>query len=323
MEDKDPAKLIKKAQKYIEPGFFKAAFTDVNDRLEKAIDCYKEAAEIYKLNKEWSKAGDCYIEVAKLNEGLKEDPCEAYDNAILCFNKDGNKEKYEKIIDKLIKINVGNGRFAQAGELTFEKAQKLSEKNQKNLKDILDLYDQSLDFFQMDKNSNKNTVNKINEAKADLITLNGVKDDIDQAKYIYEEIAKNLSKTPNGKIFCKDYYAKIILLLLAYDDYITAKAYLDKYYDEEGGLYGTDIANFLENLIACMENNGNDIKDESSGGESKVMNFDIAVQMYKKKIRNNPKIWDSWKENIVNKIGDKISKMKKEKEEEFDEDDYR
>ena len=69
MEEKDPDELVKKAQKKLDPGFFKSIFSDSGERLEKALNYYKEAAEIYKLNKEWIKAGDCYIEIANLKKG--------------------------------------------------------------------------------------------------------------------------------------------------------------------------------------------------------------------------------------------------------------
>jgi hypothetical protein len=59
--EQNPEKLIKKAEKYIKPGFFKAVFSDTNERLEKALNLYKEAAEIYIYNKEYKKAAECYF----------------------------------------------------------------------------------------------------------------------------------------------------------------------------------------------------------------------------------------------------------------------
>ena len=324
MEEKDPDELVKKAQKKLDPGFFKSIFSDASERLEKAIKYYKEAAEIYKLNREWIKAGDCFIEIANLKDGIKEDSTEAYNDAILCYNKGGAKDKYEKLTNKIINIYVKNGEFINAGELVFEKAQKLLENvkgDKAKIKEVLELYDQALDYYQMDKNSNENKTNKINEAKADLITLNGLKEELSQAKHIYENLAKYYNKSKSGKIFSQDYYAKIVFLYLAYDDYITAKAFLNKFYNEEGGLYGSDVAIFLENIIKCFENNGLDIKDEEIGNEDNILNFDIACQMYKTKIKFNNKIWDNWKITMVNIIGKKILKLKEEKENEFEDEE--
>ena len=328
MEEKDPDELVKKAQKKLDPGFFKSIFKDAGDRIEKAIKYYKEAAEIYKINREWIKAGDCFIEIANLKEGLKEDPCESFNDAILCYNKGGAKDKYENISNKIINIYVKNGEFSNAAELTFEKAQKILENNdikgdEKKIKEILEIYDQALDFYQMDKSPSENKTNKIKEAKADLISLNGIKDELSWARNIYEDLGKFYNKSNSGKIFSKDYFAKVIFLYLAYDDYVTAKAFLNKYYGECKELYGSDIDIFLKNLIACMENNGQDIKDEELGTEDNVMNFDVACQMYKTKIKFDKKIWDNWKINIVDKKEKKIEKLKDEKENEFEEDDYK
>ena len=327
MEDKDPDELVKKAQKKLDPGFFKSIFSDSGERVEKAIKYYKEAAEIYKIEREWIKAGDCFIEIANLKEGLKEDPCETYNDAILCYNKGGAKDKFEKLTDKIIDINIKNMEYINAAELVFEKAQHLlenSKNDQKKIKEILGLYEQSLDYFQMDKNTNEHKTNKVNEAKADLIVLNGITEELSQAKNIYENLGKYYNKSSSGKVFSKDYFAKNVFLYLAYDDYVTAKAFLNKYYREEGGLYGSDIGLFLEDIIACFENNGMDIKDDTLGNENNViLNFDIACQKYKTKIKFNKKIWDNWKVTIVDKIGKKLAKLREEKENEFEEEDLK
>ena len=76
--------------------------------------------------------------------------------------------------------------------------------------------------------SDEHKTNKINEAKADLITLNGLTEELSQAKHIYENLAKYYNKSNSGKVFSQDYYAKIVFLYLAYDDYVTAKAFLNK-----------------------------------------------------------------------------------------------
>ena len=146
MEEKDPDELVKKAQKKLDPGFFKSIFSDTGERVEKAMKYYKEAAEIYKINREWIKAGDCYIEIANLKEGLKEDSSETYNDAILCYNKGGAKDKYEKLTNKIINIYVKNGEFPNAGELVFEKAQKLLENSngdKKKINEVIELYDQA------------------------------------------------------------------------------------------------------------------------------------------------------------------------------------
>ena len=65
-----------------------------------------------------------------------------------------------------------------------------------------------------------------------------------------------------------------------------------------------------------------DIKDDTLGNEENViLNFDIACQKYKTKIKFNKKIWDDWKVYIVDKIGKKIAKLREEKENEYEDDE--
>lgn len=324
MEEKDPDELFQKAKKKLDPGFFKSIFGDSDRRIEKAFRYFNEAAEIYKLRKEWLKAGDCFIEIANLKEHQKEDPCDAYNSAILCYNKGGAKDKYEPLTDKIISINLKAGQFAYSAELTFDKAQKLLESannDQKKIQEVLDTYDKALDYYEMDKNANEAKVNKVKEAKADLITINGIKEEFPKAKAYYEDLAYYYLKSNAGRVYSIDYFAKIVLVYLAYEDYITAKAFLNKYYGEDKNFHRSDIAHFLDNLIRCFENDGEDIKDEDLDTEDNILNFDVACYLYKKKIKNNNKIWDNWKEVITQKIGKNLEKMRKEKKEDEDEDE--
>ena len=48
----------------------------------------------------------------------------------------------------------------------------------------------------------------------------------------------------------------------------------------------------------------------------------LHVIYIKKKIKNNKKIWDKWKETITKKIGEKLEQLRKEKEDD-DEDDLK
>ena len=105
MEEKDGSWWVsQKSSKKLEPGFFKSIFKDACDHIEKAIKYYKEADEIYKINREWIKAGDCFIEIVNLKDGLKEDPCESFNDVILSYNKGGTKDKYENLTNKIKNI---------------------------------------------------------------------------------------------------------------------------------------------------------------------------------------------------------------------------
>ena len=75
----------------------------------------------------------------------------------------------------------------------------------------------------MDKSNNEAKVNKVKEAKADLITINGIKEEIAKAKSYYEDLAYYYLKSNSGRVYSIEYFAKIVMVYLAYDDYITAR----------------------------------------------------------------------------------------------------
>ena len=160
------------------------------------------------------------------------------------------------------------------------------------------------------------------EAKDDGICINGCKDEIAKAKSYYEEIAYYNLRSNTGRIFSCDLFAKIIFIYLAYDDYTTARAFLNKYYGDDKNFKNSEVAYFIENLIKCFENDGVDFKDEDIDTDDNILNFDVACKLYKKRNKKNKNVWDNWKEVIIKKIGEKLEKLRKEKED-FDDDDLK
>ena len=145
-----------------------------------------------------------------------------------------------------------------------------ANKDPKKIQEVLDTYDKALDYYEMDKNSNEAKVNKVKEAKADLITLYDIKEEISRAKAYYEDLAYYYLKSNSGRVYTIEYFAKLVMIYLLYDDYITARAFLNKYYGEDKNFHRSDIAHFLENLIRCFENDGQDIKDEDLDTEDNI-----------------------------------------------------
>ena len=317
--EQNPEKLIKKAEKYIKPGFFKAVFSDTNERLEKALNLYKEAAEIYIFNKDYKKAAECYNEVISLQEGLKieDEIFDSYDSLINCYEKTNDLEKINKINDKLINIYLKNNEFSKAGELTFKKAKNL-ETNKNKINECLELYQKSFDFYEMDKEKNKNAKNKIKNAKADLITLNNIKEDLTEAKYFYDEIGNEyLNDNLNNvnKYFAKDYFAKNVITYFAYDDYSSAKAFLNKYFqidkDFKNSSLGKCLMNFVELFEKSFDNDNNDDK----------LTFDNVSYELQNNVKNNKIIDKNWLNEMLKKIKIKFNEI--EKENDFDDDDLR
>jgi len=318
--EQDPEKLIKKAEKKIKPGFFKAVFSDTNERLEKALNLYKEAADIYIFKKEYKKAANCYIEVISLQEGLKmdEEILESYDLLINCYEKINDFENIKKIQDKLINIYIKNNEYSKAAELIYKKAKNL-ESDKNKVQECLNMYQKAYDYYEMDSGKNKIAKNKVKCARADLITLYNIKEDLSEAKYIYDEIGNDYLKDNSNeinKIYAKDYFAKNVVTYLAYDDYTSGKAFLNKYFDIDKDFRTSSLGKYLMKFIElfenCVDNNNNN--DDS-------LNFDNISFEFLKIIKNNKIIEKNWLSEMLKKIKIKYNEI--EKENDLDDDDLR
>ena len=316
----DPEKLIEKAEEKLEPGFFKAVFSSAEERIEKAIKYYTEAAEILRMEKKWERAGDCFVEIGKLYGVLKEsgDEFEAYDQAIECYDRSGCFEKYGKIVDKCVELNIKSNSFSRAAELLFKKIQyKKTDKN--NIEQILEELNQVLDYYDMDKDSKEGDVSKVKEYKADLIVKYELKDDLDMAKFLYEELGNNCLKSSHNKHSAKEYFAKVILTILAFDDYITAKAYLSKFAKKDNSFLSSNIGVFIDNLISSFDNVANNVIKDPDGSEP--MNISKAIKIYK----NNMKSFnvDQWKESLIDKIKIKLTEIENQYGHDREEEDFK
>ena len=249
----NPEKLIKKAEKLLKPGFFKAIFSNTEDRVEKAIELYNTAGQIYIIEKQYKKAGECFEESSKLKKNIKESPEEDYKEAINCYKKINDIENYNRIMNLLINYYIKENEFSEAANLQFEISKELS-KDKNKVNEALESFDKCLDFYNMDKDSSKISISKTKIEKANLITFYEIKDEILYAHNIYDEVGKEKMESSTGKFLAQEFFAKNVITYLVYDDVITAKAYLHKYYDIDSNFENSEIGNLIEDLITIFEN---------------------------------------------------------------------
>jgi hypothetical protein len=248
---------------------------------------------------------------------MEEEILDSYDSLLNCYEKTNDYEKIKKINDKLINIYLKNNEFSKAGELTYKKAKNL-ESDKTKINECLELYQKSYDFYEMDKEKNNNAKNKIKNAKADLITLNNIKEELSEAKYYYDEIGNSyLNDTTNNinKYFAKDYFAKNVITYFAYDDYTSAKAFLNKYFEIDKDFRTSSLGKCLMNFVELFEKSfDNDNNDEK-------LTYEIVSYELQNNIKNNKIIDKNWLNEMLKKIKIKLNEI--EKENDFDDDDLR
>lgn len=74
-------KLIKTAEKDFKGNFFGNMFSGKEERGDKAIESYTEAANLYKLSKNFSEAGKCYERIAEIQSEIGRTSADAYEEA--------------------------------------------------------------------------------------------------------------------------------------------------------------------------------------------------------------------------------------------------
>ena len=303
----NPEKLIQKAEKLLKPGFFKAIFSNTEDRVEKAIELYNTAGQIYIIEKQYKKAGECFEESSKLKKNIKESPEEDYKKAINCYKKINDIENYNRIMNLLINYYIKENEFSEAANLQFEISKELS-KNKNKINEALESFDKCLDFYNMDKDSSKISISKTKIEKANLITFYEIKDEILYAHNIYDEVGKEKMESSTGKFLAQEFFAKNVITYLVYDDVITAKAYLHKYYDIDSNFENSGIGNLIEDLITIFEN---EESNNLTNDNQEILTVDKVVLNFSIHNKNN-KFYDYWMEEMINKIKKKIEIMRKE-----------
>ena len=207
----------------------------------------------------------------------------------------------------LINYYIKENEFSEAANLQFEISKELS-KDKNKVNEALESFDKCLDFYNMDKDSSKISISKTKIEKANLITFYEIKDEILYAHNIYDEVGKEKMESSTGKFLAQEFFAKNVITYLVYDDVITAKAYLHKYYDIDSNFENSEIGNLIEDLITIFEN---EESNNLTNDNQEILTVDKVVLNFSIHNKNN-KFYDYWMEEMINKIKKKIEIMRTE-----------
>ena len=313
MENKeDPQKLIKKAEKLLKPGLLKSIFSRTEDRIEEAIELYNAAAQIYNIEKNYKKSAKYFLESAQLKININENPEEEYKEILNCYKKLNDNDNYNKILNELINNYLKKGEFSSAAKYEFEKGKNLS-KDKNKIKETLESYEKALDYYNMDKDSSKIEISEVKIAKADLICLNEIKENLYEAHNIYDEIGNE--KKEKSKILSYEFYTKNIISYLYFDDALSSKAYFHKYCENDSYFENSEIGKLINDLITIFENEENNIINENLTFDIALLNFSVN--------NKNKKLYDFWMEEMIEKLRKKLEKIRKEKPNFAEEEDFK
>ena len=107
----NPDELVRKAHSKLTPGFFGKMFSSKETRVEEAMELLTNAANIYKIAKNWAKAGETYEELARLDIESGGNMAYSYfQDAAHCFSF-VDKNRSDQNLDRAIESCERAGKY--------------------------------------------------------------------------------------------------------------------------------------------------------------------------------------------------------------------
>jgi len=238
--------LIQNAENYLKTKKF-LTFTIQEPDYDNALHCYKNAAHLLKIEKEWIKSAEYYCEVAKIYRIQKSYLQEAYEylDAADLFKRGEQKYNYEFYYEKAINIFIERGDYYKASCLRKKLAEEEEEENPSNYGKIIQKYKEAITYYNFGKLADI-CYKKI--AHYSVLVNN------------YREAIENLHKS--FKIIDSDkllkygvdkYYLLCILCYICDDDISGAKKSLEKFHDTSPHFISSREAILCEKVIDAYE----------------------------------------------------------------------
>lgn len=151
--------------------------------MDRAIECYTKAANLFKMEKLWWNAGQAFSDGANLfNEKYK--AAVYYTEAANCFKKCDVDEAINCHL-KAVEIYVDLGRFSLAAK-HHQTIAELFETEKMNLETAIQHYEQAVDYFNCDKTDDLSVVS----CQLKIANLSALLSDYIKAISVYQEITK-------------------------------------------------------------------------------------------------------------------------------------
>lgn len=228
----DPDDLIAKAEKKLQGGgFLKGLFG--GPKFEDARELYHQAANAFKLRKDWQKASEAFLRCAFCAQKAQcsDDEASAYQNAGDCLKKINVEEAIEQY-EKTVKLMKDAGKFSQSAKLLKSMAELKEQDGVKDDADraaVADLYLRAADMFDMDefgKSSYSACMLKVADARA----YGKTPPDYQEAIRIFEEQASKALLNNLLQYGAKDHLLKAGILQMCLNDSVTTSIARDKYF---------------------------------------------------------------------------------------------
>ncbi|KAF8213091.1 vesicular-fusion protein SEC17 [Mycena galopus ATCC 62051] len=255
-------------------------FSSASSKFEEAGDLYQQAANSFKIEKNFKAAGDAFAREAECREKGKEnnEAANAWWNAAKAYKQGFPQLAVQALTQTIVHLTQA-GRFRQAADREKEIGQiHLQENN--DLRAACESYERAGDWYaQEDATATANACFK------DAADLHADLEEYPQAIARYEQVANHSLSSALTKYSVKEYWLRSGLCSLAMkNDTVSAKRNLTKYSNQDSSYSSTRESKFIQALIEAVE------AGDQEAFTGAVVEFDQVTKL------------DNWKTGMLLKI---------------------
>jgi len=282
--------LMKEAEKKYKGGFLKF-MTPKAERADGATELIKQAANIYKLAKDWENAANAYIRCAQIEKENKGDPADLYLEAANMQRK-YNPATAVKTMGEAVEALCSDGKITQAARIKKQ----IGEIYEADKEYVLAAkhYQDAVELYQMEGENNTTTNNILLKVPELRVIAEENKEHIVEAIKIYEQVASKYLENRLTAPSAKDLYFRASLLHLANADTVGSENAIEKYSDLDPTFGTSREAKFVKALIKAIE-------------EQNVQAFSDECWEF-----NNITPLDRWKTTVLNRAKAHLEKSIKD-----------
>ncbi|KAK6200216.1 N-ethylmaleimide sensitive factor attachment protein, alpha [Scheffersomyces amazonensis] len=246
----DPQYFLAEAEKLLKPqsGLLSFFSGGSSTRQEDACDFIIQAANSYRLKKQFELAGHQFIRAADIQSKLNNhnDSANHLVEAYKCYKGVSPSDAIDALTRAIHIFLTQNGQFRRAANFTVDLAE-LYESVGDNANAIIS-YEQAGDYFTTDHA--EALANKAFLKCADLSALNG---DYSKAIELYDIIIKQSIGNSLTRWSLKDYFFKNILCVLSSGDPIEAKKRIETFASDDPSFQQTREFTLIQDILECID----------------------------------------------------------------------
>jgi len=262
--------LVAKADQKLKGGMF--SFLSGGPNWDEASELYQQAANQFKLAKDWQEAAKCFAQCGYCAQksGSPTDEANFYNEAGNVLKKVSTAEAVEQY-EKAIAFYSAAGRFQQSGKLLLSIGE-LYEAERLQHKEAMDYFKRAAEMFELDDHG-KSNYSKCILKVAEYAAKDGPSG-LQEAIKIFEDEGSKALQNNLLQYGAKDHFFRAGILHLVVGDTVTVNLAVERYQSLDPRFAGSREGELLVRLAEAFENRDVDIFVDKLGEYDAVTKLD-------------------------------------------------